>query len=83
MTDRYLARHVIHRGCRVNLSILEIVCESGIYDVKITPFEREVHSTSYHDGTIAVCSRNCTPEEALLPENQFLSGPRPPVLIFF
>lgn len=83
MTERYLARRILHQGERFQLSILEVMFRDGVYEVKITPFEREIHSTSYHGGTIAVCSRKCDPSEAELPENRFHKGPEPPVLIFF
>lgn len=81
--DRYLAHRIVHRGREYKLSVLEIICESGRYDVRVTPFDREIHSTSFHNGTIAVCNRPCAAEDAGRPENHFIPGNDEPVLIFY
>ncbi len=52
---RYLARRVEHAGQVFQLSIVEIFQDkTGLWHVKISPFEREIHSTPYYNGTLRI-----------------------------
>lgn len=52
---RYLARRIEHAGKIYTLSIVEaLIGSDGLWYIKIEPFEHEIHSTSYHNGTLRI-----------------------------
>lgn len=65
---RYLAHHVIFRGVEHRMAILEISeTASGFDGIKIMPFTGEIHSTSFHSGTIIVHETEGGPKLEFLP----------------
>ena len=51
-TRRYLAHKVYHLGREYVLAVVEI--SHVLPRVRITPFEGETHSTSFHNGSIYI-----------------------------
>ena len=63
MSTRYLAHHIIYRCKDHGMAVLELIERpDGTRRVSIEPFVREVHSTSFHSGTIRVTDGTEGPE---------------------
>lgn len=87
---RYLARKIFHLGKMYTLSVLEI--NSAPEYFKIYPFDREIHSTAFFDGTIFVLAPEAAGIDGLTPEiisgrnlwykNSGSGSPEPPYFYF-
>lgn len=53
-SERWLARHVVTDKGEYGLSLVELSLEGDMWQVKISPYSQETHSTSYHSGTIRI-----------------------------
>lgn len=53
--ERYLAHKIIYRGQTYRMSVVTLFEKpDGTTEVRIEPFRGEIHSTSFHSGTIIV-----------------------------
>ncbi len=87
---RYLARKIFHEGEVHPLSVLELHPAPDYF--RIYPFEREIHSTSFYEGSIYVLAPEARHIEGLNPalisrqnlwyKKSGSGNPEPPYLFF-
>lgn len=59
--EAWLAHRIFINGIEHPLSIAKIKACNGRWEISVDKFSREVHSTSFHSGTIRIIQEN--PEE--------------------
>ena len=55
--ERILAHHIVVDGYDYGMAVATVHCSGGLWHVDVEPFTREIHSTTFHSGTVIITTK--------------------------